>query len=59
MPSVEWNQSMWGRAYPWPTQGEEWSAVWGGSETQWFATILPRIRKFLPAKLLVTSVNVV
>jgi Methyltransferase domain len=52
MPSVEWNQSMWGRAYPWPTQGEEWSAVWGGSETQWFATILPRIRKFLPAKLL-------
>jgi Methyltransferase domain len=52
MPSVEWNESMWGRTYPWPTQGEEWSAEWGGSETQWFASILPRIGKFLPAKLL-------
>jgi SAM-dependent methyltransferase len=52
MPSIEWNQSVWGRTYPWPAQGDEWSAVWGGSETQWFATILPRIRKFLPAKLL-------
>jgi SAM-dependent methyltransferase len=52
MPSIEWNQSVWGRNYPWPNQGEEWSVAWGGADTQWFATILPRIRNFLPAKLL-------
>jgi ubiquinone/menaquinone biosynthesis C-methylase UbiE len=48
MPSIEWNQSEWGAAYPWPAQGGEWSTVWGGVETHWYATILPRIRKFLP-----------
>jgi SAM-dependent methyltransferase len=32
---------------------DEWSAVWGGGETHWFATVLPRIRKFLPAEVVV------
>jgi len=48
MPSIEWNRSVWGASYSWPVQGDEWSAVWGGVETHWFATILPRIRRFLP-----------
>lgn len=52
MPSIEWNQDVWNKTYPWPAQGEEWSTVWGGSETQWYSTILPRIRKFLPAGVL-------
>lgn len=51
MPSIEWNRSVWGTAYTWPVLGDEWSAVWGGAETHWFATILPRIHKFLPAEI--------
>jgi SAM-dependent methyltransferase len=50
MPSIEWNQRHWGAAYAWAGQGSEWSAAWGDVETHWFATILPRIHKFLPAK---------
>lgn len=35
--------------YDWKDAGEEWSAPWGGSAPQWFGTILPRIREYLPA----------
>ena len=48
MPTIEQNRS-WGQ-YSWPEQGNEWSAEWGDAETQWHATILPRIRRFLPAQ---------
>jgi SAM-dependent methyltransferase len=47
MPSVEENLS-WGR-YSWPEEGEEWSRAWGDVDTHWHATILPRIRQFVPA----------
>jgi SAM-dependent methyltransferase len=50
MPSIDWNRRMWGAAYAWQGQGNEWSVTWGGAETHWFATILPRIHKFLPAR---------
>lgn len=36
--------------YEWIAAGEEWSEPWGGSEGQWFGSILPRIRASLPAK---------
>ncbi len=49
MPSVEWNADLWDSVYNWSQQGEEWSAAWGGSEAQWFGTILPRIHAFVPA----------
>jgi hypothetical protein len=42
------NRQHWKQDYDWPKQGEEWSSVWGGSEAQWFATILPRIHAFVP-----------
>src|SRR5271154_273849 len=48
MPTIAENL-FWG-TYSWPQQGDEWSGEWGDAETQWYATILPRIRKFLPAK---------
>src|ERR1700685_1918967 len=48
MPTLEQNR-FWGQ-YSWPEQGNEWSAEWGDAETQWHATILPRIRRFLPAQ---------
>ena len=50
MPTVDQNRSRWGVDYCGPQQGEEWSASWGGSEAQWFETLLPRIHPFLPAR---------
>ncbi len=49
MPSLEWNAQVWDASYHWSDRGEEWSVNWGGAETQWAATLLPRIRNFLPA----------
>ena len=34
--------------YHWKDGGEEWSAPWGGSAAQWFGSIYPRVRGFLP-----------
>lgn len=34
--------------YEWTRQGEEWSSTWGGSESQWFGAIFPRIHSFIP-----------
>ncbi len=39
---------MWGRSYAWTEAGDEWSSPWGGPDKQWFGTILPRIRRYLP-----------
>ncbi len=44
----EWNRRTWNDTYAWPDGGEEWSVEWGGSSAEWFATILPRLRQFLP-----------
>lgn len=49
MPSVEENQQTWDANYDWFKQGEEWSSEWGGSESQWYGSILPRIHRHLPA----------
>lgn len=50
MPDLDWNSSLWGGAYGWEEQGEEWSAAWGGSEAQWFGCLYPRLHRFLPAR---------
>lgn len=50
MPSIDWNKHMWGTAHGWAAEGGEWSVTWGDVETHWFATILPRIHRFLPAQ---------
>ena len=50
MPDTDWNKSIWGNAYDWSGQGEEWSTTWGGSEAQWFGSLLPRIRSFVPCR---------
>jgi hypothetical protein len=49
MPTISENRRVWGKEYSWLGQGDEFSWEWGGAETQWHATILPRIRRFLPA----------
>ena len=35
--------------YAWPQGGDEWSVAWGGSEYVWFAVLLPRLLRFVPA----------
>ena len=35
--------------YDWSAAGEEWADPWGGSDMQWYGSILPRIHLFLPA----------
>src|SRR5438045_9708231 len=49
MPDVAANRRQWGDAYAWPEEGDEWSAGWGGPDAQWHSTLLPRLRRFLPA----------
>jgi len=49
MPSVEENKATWGGSYEWAEDGDEWSAAWGDADTQWHCTVLPRIRRFVPA----------
>jgi SAM-dependent methyltransferase len=48
MPTLDWNIKTWGEYYNWKDMGEEWSAIWGGSEAQWFGSLLPRLHRFLP-----------
>lgn len=50
MPSIKENFDKWNKDYAWPDDGEEWSAPWGTSETQWNEWILPRIKQYLPQK---------
>lgn len=49
MPSLEWNHETW-NGWQWGGAGEEWSARWGGSRTQWLSCIYPRLAPFLPAR---------
>lgn len=46
--SIEKNKVQWSN-YDWAQGGHEWSVAWGGTENLWARTILPRIRRFLPA----------
>ncbi len=48
MATLDENKQVWNKKYDWSYQGEEWSESWGGSEAQWFGSILPRIHAFLP-----------
>jgi SAM-dependent methyltransferase len=48
MPSLNENRDRWSDSYAWADAGEEWSRAWGGSEAQWFGSILPRLHAFVP-----------
>ena len=45
---VEENKEVWDGKYHWADRGEEWSRPWGGVDYQWFGSIYPRIKEFLP-----------
>jgi SAM-dependent methyltransferase len=49
MATIDENCAVWNTDHDWTQQGEEWSEPWGGSESQWRWTLLPRISAFLPA----------
>src|SRR6266550_479544 len=49
MPTIDQNIKTWDESYRWDEQGDEWSRAWGGPAAEWFGTILPRIRSFIPA----------
>jgi SAM-dependent methyltransferase len=49
MPSVNDNHAVWGQSYDWSAAGDEWSAAWGGTTSEWYSTVLPRIQAHLPA----------
>ena len=49
MPTIEQNNELWDEKYEWPEQGDEWSRAWGGVSSQWFGTLLPRLKSFVPA----------
>src|SRR5579885_3628330 len=53
MPTIETNKGIWDGSYDWTGEGEEWSAGWNGSESQWFFCIYPRIHAFVPAERVV------
>lgn len=49
MATIDENARVWGN-WDWQQAGEEWSLRWGGSESQWFWGIFPRVHAFLPAQ---------
>ena len=53
MPTTEQNLTTWDQSYDWTIQGDEWSDPWGTAEAQWYYSLLPRIRRFVPAPRIV------
>ena len=49
MPTVEQNLFLWGNADGWKDDGDKWSVKWGSTELEWWTSIFPRIRQFVPA----------
>lgn len=50
MPDLNENLATWNAASSWTARGDEWSGPWGGSDPQWWGTLLPRVHTFLPAQ---------
>jgi SAM-dependent methyltransferase len=49
MPTTDENYRTWNDGFQWPADGDPWSKAWGGAASQWYGTLLPRVREFLPA----------
>ncbi len=44
---------MWDGTHDWKRLGDEWSKDWGDAANQWYASLFPRLRGFLPVVHLV------
>jgi 2-polyprenyl-3-methyl-5-hydroxy-6-metoxy-1,4-benzoquinol methylase len=49
MPTIDDNVRCWNEQYEWAEEGDSWSKAWGGASSQWFGTVLPRLKSFVPA----------
>lgn len=49
MPSVQENLDRWNKFYDWNLSEDQWSRAWGSAAAQWYGSIYPRVRTFLPA----------
>jgi SAM-dependent methyltransferase len=49
VPTIDENRRRWNEHYTWEEAGDEWSSHWGGTESEWRCTLLPRIAAFIPA----------
>lgn len=49
MADLQENLEAWGADYDWSRRGDEWSESWGDTQTEWWGSIVPRIRSFVPA----------
>jgi SAM-dependent methyltransferase len=50
VPSIAENLDFWEVEYDWGQRGDAWSGPWGDASAQWYGSILPRVRHFLPAQ---------
>jgi Methyltransferase domain len=52
MPTLDWNLDAWEYNADWSGRGDEWSRPWGGTTAQWWGTLYPRVRHYLPAAVI-------
>jgi SAM-dependent methyltransferase len=50
MPTSEENVRAWNQDHRWSSTDDDWSAMWGNCEAQWWGSIYPRIHTFLPCE---------
>lgn len=49
MPDLQEIRDTWDSDRGWIAGGDEWSGPWGGTESLWWGTLMPRIHAFVPA----------
>ena len=49
MPRIDEIRATWDSDSGWTAEGDEWSGAWGGTESLWWGTLMPRIHTWLPA----------
>ena len=53
MATLDENYKFWNERYNWTQyRGDQWSAYWGGPQAQWDWCVYPRIRRHLPAPVI-------
>lgn len=51
MPDLDAIRETWNHPTGWVSGGDEWSGPWGGSESLWWGSLMPRIHAFVPARV--------
>lgn len=49
MPDLDAIRETWNQPSGWVSGGDEWSGPWGGTESLWWGSLMPRIHAFVPA----------